>query len=100
MSHDKHLVDKTIRSFDIKKVLSEYMKSLGYKAGTGWGGDIGMTFVKSNRKESVSFDYVVFQVQDSLNPEPEKFYISKKEALECIAKVKNIDLTKSDISIT
>jgi hypothetical protein len=97
---NEHMVEKTIRNYDIKKALSDYMKSLGYKALQGSGGDIAMSFRKSRNSEVISFDEVIFQVQDSLNPEPEQIYISKKEAIELIARVRKIDLTNSDISIT
>ena len=97
---DEHMVEKKIKSYDIKKILSDHMKSLGYKALQGSYGDIHMSFRKINEIRSVSFDEVAFQVQDSLNPEPESVYISKKEAIDIIAKARKIDLTKNVISIT
>ena len=97
---DEHMVEKKIRSYDIKKVLSDYMKSLGYKALQGNGGDIAMSFKKSRGTDSVSFDEVVFQVQDSLNPELEQIYITEKEAIKIVAMSKKIDLTKSIVSLT
>ena len=98
--NQEHLVDKVLSRHDVEVILSDHMKSLGYKAGQGWGGDIGMVFKKNYDKESVSFNSVTFHVQDPLNPEPERIYVSKKDAIAIIAKVRKLDLTKVDISLT
>ena len=38
MSTNEHKVEKEMKSYDVKKVLSDFMKTLGYKALRGCGG--------------------------------------------------------------
>ncbi len=100
MSSNEHKVEKKVSNYDIKKILSDYMKSLGYKALQGCGGDINMRFAKGCSRETVSVDAVIFEVQDPNSPEPDHVYIDKKEAIEIIAKAKKIDLKNHIINIT
>ena len=98
MSLDKHKVTKMVRNRDIKKILSDYMKSMGYQALIGSGGDIAMRFIGSNGS-TACVERVEFEVQDANNPESEAVYIKKAEAIAIIAKAKKIDLKTHDINI-
>jgi len=100
MSTNEHKVEKEMKSYDVKKVLSDFMKTLGYKALRGCGGDINMRFTEGHPRKTASVDAVVFEVQDPLNPELGTVYIDKKEAIEIIAKAKKIDTKNHIIEIT
>ena len=97
MSTDVHKVLKQLSSYDVKKILSNHMKSLGYKALCGSGGDIHIRFIRLS--ENASIDDVEFEVQDVNNPEPESVWINKSEAIEIIARAKKIDLKTHCIKI-
>ncbi len=99
MYNKEHKVLKELRGNDVKKILSDHMKSLGYKALQGHGGDIGIRFIGSNNTTAL-VENVEFEVQDHLNPEPKAIYIDKKEAIKIIAKKKGIDLKTSTITLT
>jgi hypothetical protein len=99
MSTDEHKVLKRISIYEIKRILSDYMKALNYKPLIGSGGDIKIQFLDSADKPIISINKVEFEVQDAQNPEPEAVWFDKSEIKEIVAKAQRIDLKTHTIHI-